>query len=96
MANRVIWGKELIASLYTVFSLLDPRSKFLKLKGECVIAWPLSYGVIFWNDEDVRQDVCCNARFFSQMDAELYINARKANSNHDNHHYEVVKLHDDK
>jgi hypothetical protein len=87
------WIRPLVPkSLYTAYSLLDYKSESLKLKGETVIAWPLNYGIMFWREDDVREDTCCNARFFNRGDAELMLTALRANNEDPKFHYEIIKF----
>jgi hypothetical protein len=86
----------LSSNLYTKFKPLDERSEVLKLKGECVVAWPLSYGVIWWSDNDKRHDVVCLSRHFNRSGAELLVKCLMEKNTNIAVHYEVVKLLDDK
>lgn len=87
------WLKKLTpSSIYKKYTLLDPMSVRLKLSGETLIAWPLNYGIMFCRDDDVREDTCVNARFFSRGDAELFLNALIMSKPDSHMHYQIVNL----
>jgi hypothetical protein len=80
--------------LETAFAPLGERSKALHLKGECIVAWPLNYGVIRWdeNDHSDHNTACCISRNFNEADAETICAALEAAKKNSAVHFEVVKL----
>jgi hypothetical protein len=93
MANKTFWGK-VVPKMETDFSPLDERSKALHLKGECIVAWPLNYGVIRWDDNDHSDHniACCISRNFNEGDAQTICDAQEAVKKSSAVHFEVVKL----
>jgi hypothetical protein len=80
--------------LHTEYMPLDERSHTLQLKGQCVVAWPLAYGVIRWDDADTGDYVvrCCISRHFFSDDAWTFRNAREEAKTSPTIHFQVVKL----
>jgi hypothetical protein len=86
----------LVSSIYTKYEPAPDYSKapyIPTVQGkELVIGWPLNFGVAWRIEGDARDDIGCNACFFSQMDAELFCDALRFRNPNSRTYYQVVKF----